>query len=707
MEAGLTVYNCCNAGMAARAGYLLRTLSLAAVGLFLAASLHGREETPAEAGPPPGTPGPKAVKVVLDAGSSFDPDGDALTFEWRQASGPPVVLYEASSATPFFYAVKPGTYSFSVRAFDGELVSDPVTITRTVRGANRKPVAVAGKDRNVRLGRTFLLDARGSRDPEGSTLRYEWKDVNGPLPLVGRDGSARPVVRLTPRKQGSYIVRLRVFDGDRWSDPAEIRIDVLPPNRPPVVKVADADEIFLPEALVVNRPPVAVVAEGSTVRSGEWALLDASASYDLDGDALGFYWYQQKGPKVRELRLVRGRSMVKFSPDSPGLYVFRLIVSDGRLESDPAFIEVKVVDENQPPRVVLPAELHGIAGQRLLLDGSATVDPEGESLSGSWKQLSGPRVSEFFVDGTERGLVTAFAPDSAGEYLFELSVADASGHKASSTIKVLVEPANHLPVVEAPRIVVASDGQAVISCRAVDPDGDDVEVTAKILDGRMSLKSTSPASVVLQNVETPGIVRLFFRDGRGGARSVDVSVVVGGTGHAGPIPVAIQGRRTVSPGGRLRLAAVLNDSLVEAGAVHYQWRTESEGLYLPPAEATAHRLVLYLDKPGTYAFTVDVTSGGRAGSARAVVQVLRPDAAQEPAAAPDALTVAAAVAMLVSQDEASSDAAAAFLVDRGRSALPELKSALVSGDEALRREAAALVEYITGEPAQKLIPPAE
>jgi len=62
--------------------------------------------------------------VKMDASNSYDPDGNAITFQWSQISGPSVVLSDTTSAAPTFTAPDTTTpLVFQVQVSNGTLVS--------------------------------------------------------------------------------------------------------------------------------------------------------------------------------------------------------------------------------------------------------------------------------------------------------------------------------------------------------------------------------------------------------------------------------------------------------------------------------------------------------------------------------------------------------------------------------------------------------
>jgi hypothetical protein len=81
--------------------------------------------------------------VFLDGGASFDPDSDALVFNWIQVAGPSVQLLEASTSTPRFLAPSVAAATplrFQLMVGDGQLTSNvsetEVTLLPTARPAH-------------------------------------------------------------------------------------------------------------------------------------------------------------------------------------------------------------------------------------------------------------------------------------------------------------------------------------------------------------------------------------------------------------------------------------------------------------------------------------------------------------------------------------------------------------------------------------------
>lgn len=94
-------------------------------------------------------------------------------------------------------------------------------------------------------------------------------------------------------------------------------------------------------------------------------------------------------------------------------------------------------------QVVNPAAL-------VILDGTGSSDPEGDTLTFSWTQLSGPKIDVV----SERTATPSFSAGDAGEtYIFMLTVRDSRGASATDTVTVATKS---LPVLETSPVAAPS-----------------------------------------------------------------------------------------------------------------------------------------------------------------------------------------------------------------------------------------------------------
>jgi len=92
-------------------------------------------------------------------------------------------------------------------------------------GPNRRPVAVAGPDITIPLGDTARLDGNPSYDPDGDDLDFFWELTARPAgSLAGLSALPGGLAELTPDKNGVFMVRLCVTDGELISEPDLVRV---------------------------------------------------------------------------------------------------------------------------------------------------------------------------------------------------------------------------------------------------------------------------------------------------------------------------------------------------------------------------------------------------------------------------------------------------------------------------------------------------
>lgn len=157
---------------------------------------------------------------------------------------------------------------------------------------------------------------------------------------------------------------------------------------------------------VHNFAPVANAGEYREVQEGETVYLDGTNSYDPDNapGELSFFWTSVSG-----LQLINDTTSTPWF-NSPWLlkdstFNFVLYVYDGNKYSASDTVRIKVIHTNLPPIAHAGENLSIDEGKVGLLDGSASYDPEGDSLAYFWS-------SEKIIPDNPLKAVTAFtAPE--------------------------------------------------------------------------------------------------------------------------------------------------------------------------------------------------------------------------------------------------------------------------------------------------------
>ena len=132
-----------------------------------------------------------------------------------------------------------------------------------------------------------------------------------------------------------------------------------------------------------NAPPVADAGPDQTLAVGETVWLDGSASYDLNGDRLGCAWRLVELPESSLAELLgTDRPAPRFGLDAPGDYLVELLVNDGERDSEPD--RVRISTENSAPVANAGPDRTLAVGETAVLDGGASIDVDGDSLSYAW-----------------------------------------------------------------------------------------------------------------------------------------------------------------------------------------------------------------------------------------------------------------------------------------------------------------------------------
>ncbi len=314
---------------------------------------------------------------------------------------------------------------------------------------NNPPVARAGTDFQVTEGTLFSLDGSASSDPDGDPLRFQWARTGGGSPGDFFVGPAEPT-KIAPQLQAPSL------GADLTPLPLtyELQLDDFRSN--PAFPAADTVTVTVVPGADVN-PPVARAGADRTVDEGAAVQLDGSASSDPDGDSLSFSWtVTQVAPPVVPAAAVvlAGAATARPTFTSPrfarqgGIDItLRLSVTTPRGGQGEDTIVVHVRDSiNEPPTAVATGPAAADEGSAFQLAGSASSDPNGDTLSFLWTLTStlsfiGTIRETLDLQGADTATPTLVAQIFSERDLdFLLTVRDAGGLEATATVRVRIRP---------------------------------------------------------------------------------------------------------------------------------------------------------------------------------------------------------------------------------------------------------------------------
>ncbi len=167
--------------------------------------------------------------VTLDGITSFDLDGQALSYTWRLVEMPGGSAATLDATNRVAVSLTPdveGDYVAELIVNDGQRTSaaDRVRISTF----NSRPVANAGRARILAPGSTLLLDGSASADIDGDALAYEWRVLTAPDgAAVKLDDAHSATPQAYLETEGQYVFQLSVNDGQHYSRAATVFAEVV------------------------------------------------------------------------------------------------------------------------------------------------------------------------------------------------------------------------------------------------------------------------------------------------------------------------------------------------------------------------------------------------------------------------------------------------------------------------------------------------
>lgn len=448
--------------------------------------------------------------VAFDASTSTgaSPLGHLWDFGDGQTSTEPVIAHRYS---------EPGRYLARLEILEpGNRPGrgDALTVPVHVRNA---PVAVPGADIIVAPGQPVDFDGSGSQASDSPISSYLWNFGDGNK----AQGAQAQNVYTTP---GQYRSVLRVQDDS-----------LHPCNFGTAIR-----------RVIVNVPPVAEAGTDQSAIVGQSVIASGGASYDVDGLIETWRWDMGDGT------VLEGQTVTHQYAQS-GTYQVGLTVIDNSGVANNQATDVMRVQVNAPPvpSFTIPERPISVS-EVAVLDGSASVDADGQILSYIWD----------FGDGAiGEGPVANYAWTQPGEFTVTLSVEDDSGTDTALQSVSMVVRVDAAPVANAgPDQLVSTSEVMFDGGQSQDPDGAVTEWLWDFGDGKTAMGQQVTHAFLRAGVYT---VALRVRDDSGAPLNVDrdtmlVTINAAPIADAGPGQVVapdeefvVSGRASVDPDGEV------------------------------------------------------------------------------------------------------------------------------------------------------------
>ncbi len=315
-----------------------------------------------------------------------------------------------------------GVSKGAVASYTFSNVESNHSIAASFMQKNQLPVADAGPDQTVSEGVLVTLNASNSTDPEGSPLSYMWTQTGGTQVSLSSQTAAQPTFTAP----------------DVGSSGAALTFQLTVTNH----EGLQSSDTCIVNITWINAPPIANAGTDRTVEEGATVTLDGISSTDPDDGIASYVWEQVSGPSV----------VLALTPDKPSRIVFiapdvelagtsltfQLTVTDngGLKATDTCVVNVTWV--NDPPQANAGSDQSVYGGEVVLLDGSASSDPDDGIKSYLWKQTNGSPVT--LASPTEsQASFTAPNVDTDTTLTFLLTVTDNGCLQSTANCNVYVK----------------------------------------------------------------------------------------------------------------------------------------------------------------------------------------------------------------------------------------------------------------------------
>ena len=408
----------------------------------------------------------KAVFESLDAvslvGHGNDPDGDAISYSWKQLSGQKVEIDDLSK---HYISFIPNTLDFTqmdslvfqltvtdefggsstdtakVNLFDATLSSEAISVK-------------TGPIQTVEEGKKVTLDVTG-KTSTGQPIQYTWIQLTGiDVTLDARTTPNPTFIAPELDDQNSVILSFHVTGyspGLGWANGIAL-VKVVPTNGPPVVDAGEDIHANVNQHVKLN---------GSGV--------------DPDGDQLRFSWTQISGTPVEIYDSTQAFAYI-ITPNraQDNEFVFELVGRDNFGNEGTDTKKVTMTFVNSPPNANAGPDLKVYGDTKVIVNGKG-FDINGDELTYKWTQVSGDSVTFENNNPSFSFTTPAIQPGEQKRMTFQLQVSDTFNQSDFDEMNLIVIAPQNPPIANAgPDRIGDENSMISLECTGHDPDGDTI-----------------------------------------------------------------------------------------------------------------------------------------------------------------------------------------------------------------------------------------
>ncbi|MEO6142080.1 MAG: T9SS type A sorting domain-containing protein [Ginsengibacter sp.] len=543
------------------------------------------------------------IDNVLLTGSGTDTDGTIVSYKWTKISGPASYnIVSETSAETDVTGLAEGIYQFELTVTDNKGATAKSNAQVIVNAVfNIPPTADAGSNKSITLPVNTVSFKGTGTDNDGAISSYQWTKKSGPSSYNIID-AASATTEVSGLIEGVYNYELTVTDNKGATATSSVEVIVNRAlNVPPTANAGIDLDITLP----INN--VSLTGSGT----------------DSDGIIVSYKWMKVSGPAGFTITNSDSAN-TDINDLVEGIYQFELKVTDDKNSTATSSVLVTVSPAvNIPPvanagtnkTITLPVNT-------VTLTGSGT-DVDGTIVSYHWMKTSGP--ASFIIINSDSSKVD-ISDLVEGVYEFELTVTDNAGADTSSTVQVIVNPANNIP----PTANAGANKNITLPVNTVTLDGSGLDTDGTIVSYKWS-KVSGPFWYTIHNsssatTDVSGLIQgtykfqLTVTDNKGSKASATVQVIVKAAVNVPPSVSAGTDQQITLPINAVTLSGVGADT--DGSIVSYHWaKISGPSSYSIVNSSSASTDVTGL-REGVYQFELIVTDNkGATGKSSVLVTV--------------------------------------------------------------------------------------